>query len=67
MVMHYLCDRSVDLGASAMVGDRATDMEFADNLGVRGFRLGPGFYAWDEIAHALVDAPRTASVERVTK
>lgn len=67
MVMHYLRDRSIDLAASAMVGDRPTDMEFADNLGVRGLRFGPGFYAWDEIAHALADAPRTASVERVTR
>ena len=67
MVMHYLRDRSIDLDASAMVGDRETDMQFASNLGVRGFRLGSGYYAWSEIAHALADAPRTASIERVTK
>ena len=67
MVMHYLRDRSVDLDASAMVGDRETDMEFARNLGVRGFRIGAGSLAWGDIAHALADAPRTASIERVTK
>ena len=67
MVMHYLRDRSVDLDASAMVGDRETDMEFARNLGVRGFRVGAGPLAWGDIAHALADAPRTASIERVTK
>ena len=67
MVMHYLRDRSIDLDASAMVGDRETDMQFAANLGVRGFRLGEGFYRWNEIAHLLADAPRTASVERTTK
>ncbi len=67
MVMHYLRDRSIDLDASAMVGDRETDMQFAANLGVRGFRLGAGGYDWAQIAHALVDAPRTARVERVTK
>ena len=67
MVMHYLRDRSIDLDTSAMVGDRETDMQFATNLGVRGFRLGPGFYRWSEIAHALADAPRTASVERQTR
>jgi imidazoleglycerol-phosphate dehydratase/histidinol-phosphatase len=67
MVLHYLRDRSVDLGASAMVGDRETDMQFARNLGVRGLRLGPGFHDWSEIAHLLVDAPRTASIERTTK
>ena len=72
MVMHYLRDRSIDLAQSAMVGDRETDMQFADNLGVRGFRLRNagqpgGEYDWAGVAHALVDAPRTAFVERVTK
>jgi imidazoleglycerol-phosphate dehydratase / histidinol-phosphatase len=67
MALHYLRDRSIDLARSAMVGDRETDMQFASNLGVRGFRLGPGNYTWAEIAHVLVDAPRTADVERTTK
>ena len=67
LVMHYLRDRSIDLSASAMVGDRETDMLFATNLGVRGFRLGPKDYSWAAIAHALADAPRTAVVERATK
>jgi imidazoleglycerol-phosphate dehydratase/histidinol-phosphatase len=66
MVMHYLRDRSIDLEASAMVGDRETDMQFAANLGVRGFRLGKGFNRWCDVAHELADAPRTASVERAT-
>jgi imidazoleglycerol-phosphate dehydratase/histidinol-phosphatase len=67
MALHYLRDRSIDLRGSAMVGDRETDMQFADALGVRGFRLGAGHYDWAGIAHAIVVAPRTASVERNTK
>lgn len=67
MVMHYLRDRSIDLAGSAMVGDRDTDMQFAQNLGVRGFKLGPKNYSWPQIAHALVDAPRIGIVERSTK
>jgi len=66
MVRHYLRDRSIDLDASAMVGDRETDLQFAANLGVRGFRLGEDL-RWDDIAHALVDQPRTAVVERSTR
>jgi imidazoleglycerol-phosphate dehydratase / histidinol-phosphatase len=66
MVMHYLRDRRIDLAGSAVIGDRETDLEFARNLGVRGFRLGPGHYDWDEIAHLLADAPRSARVERGT-
>ncbi len=67
LVMHYLRDRSIDLDRSAMVGDRETDMQFAANLGVRGFRFGSGNYDWAAIAHALADAPRIAHVERQTK
>jgi imidazoleglycerol-phosphate dehydratase / histidinol-phosphatase len=67
MAMHYLRDRSIDLTTSAMVGDRETDMQFAANLGVKGFRLGVSHYSWAEIAHVLVDAPRIGSVERNTK
>ena len=65
LALHYLRDRDVDLARSAMVGDRATDMEFAANLGVTGFRLAADL-DWNDIAHALCDAPRHALVERNT-
>ncbi len=67
LVLHYLRDRSIDLEGSAMVGDRDTDLQFAGNLGIRGFRLGPGLDTWESIAHALADAPRTAVVARHTR
>lgn len=67
MALHYLKDRSVDLAASAMVGDRETDMQFARNLGVKGFKFGPKDLSWADIAHTLVDAPRAAQIERTTK
>jgi len=70
LVTHLLRDRGVDWARSAMVGDRETDIRFADNLGIRGFKLrSPQFgdgLSWTDIAHALVDAPRTASVHRKT-
>ncbi len=66
LALHYLRDRRIDLAQSAMVGDRKTDLEFAANLGVRGFHLGKHL-AWTDIAHALCDAPRVAEVERQTK
>lgn len=71
LMTSYLRDRSIDWSRSAMVGDRATDVQFADNLGIRAFQLRTsqfgGDWDWAAIAHALVDAPRTARVERVTK
>ncbi len=70
LVTHLLKDRGIDWTRSAMVGDRETDIQFADNLGIRGFKLrSPQFgdgVDWPAIAHALVDAPRTAKVVRKT-
>ena len=75
MVAHLLKDRGVDWDRSVMVGDRSTDREFADNLGVPAYLL-PGRVegtdddqrrtTWSQIAHELADAPRTARVERAT-
>lgn len=67
MVRHYLADDSWSRTASAMVGDRETDLQFAANLGVRGFRVGAQGIDWSELAHQWLDAPRTAIVTRDTK
>ena len=67
LALYYLRDRDIDLANSAMVGDRESDMQFAANLGVRGFRFAPGRCTWADIAHQLADAPRQAEVERVTR
>ena len=66
LVRHYLTDDGWSRAASAMVGDRATDLQFAANLGVRGFRLD-GDCNWEMVAHALCDAPRCARIERNTR
>ncbi len=67
MLLDYLRSGELDFAASAVIGDRQTDLDLAANLGVRGFRLGPGHWDWPGIAHALARAPRTAVVERATK
>jgi imidazoleglycerol-phosphate dehydratase/histidinol-phosphatase len=67
MLRHYLADDGWSRAASAMVGDRETDLQFAANLGVRGFRVGPRGLDWEALAHQLLDAPRTATVVRNTK
>jgi imidazoleglycerol-phosphate dehydratase / histidinol-phosphatase len=68
MVLHYL-RAGFDRAQSAMVGDRDTDMQFAENLGIRGLKIGstPNTLRWDGIAAALLDAPRTATLSRNTK
>ncbi len=67
MALHYLRDREIDLARSAMVGDRQTDIEFANNLGVRGFLLAPNEPGWFGIADALCGANRVAHVQRKTR
>ena len=71
LVLPLLRDRAIDWSRCAMVGDRETDDAFAANLGIRAFRLRTpqfgGEWDWEGIAHALADAPRTASVERCTR
>jgi imidazoleglycerol-phosphate dehydratase/histidinol-phosphatase len=66
LVRHYLGPHALDRDRSAVVGDRLTDLELAENLGVRGLRIGADG-DWPAIAHVLIDAPRTASFERRTR
>lgn len=67
MLRHYLADDGWSRAASAMVGDRQTDLQFAANMGVRGFLVGPNGQDWEAIAHELLDQPRVATVTRNTK
>ncbi|RNF86442.1 bifunctional histidinol-phosphatase/imidazoleglycerol-phosphate dehydratase HisB [Montanilutibacter psychrotolerans] len=71
LALHLLRERGIDWTRSAMVGDRETDNGFARNLGVRAFQLRTaqfgGEWDWPSIAHALVDAPRVATVQRDTR
>ncbi|NJC01907.1 imidazoleglycerol-phosphate dehydratase/histidinol-phosphatase [Xanthomonas sp. 3272] len=71
LMVPYLQDRTIDWARSAMVGDRITDIQFAQNLNIRGFQLRTdefgGEWDWPGIAHELADAPRRAVVQRNTK
>ncbi|MGH8039620.1 MAG: bifunctional histidinol-phosphatase/imidazoleglycerol-phosphate dehydratase HisB [Stenotrophomonas sp.] len=71
MMLPYLQDRSIDWARSGMVGDRPTDIQFAQNMNIRGFQLRTeqfgGEWDWNGIAHELADAPRRAIVQRNTK
>jgi imidazoleglycerol-phosphate dehydratase / histidinol-phosphatase len=66
----FIKTTAVDLSASVVIGDRETDLQLAENIGVRGMRLtqngSPGL-TWDEIAAELTQVQRTAVVERKTK
>ncbi len=68
LVNEFMRTRPVDRAASVMIGDRDTDLKFAENLGVRGFRVDAGQAgSWDEVVREIVDAPRIGRARRKTR
>ena len=68
LVDRWVAERKIDLAASAMVGDRDTDLEFGRNLGVQAFKLsltGTPAETWPAIVASIV--ARRALIERVTR
>jgi imidazoleglycerol-phosphate dehydratase/histidinol-phosphatase len=66
MVLEYLKSGTLNLEDSWVIGDRKTDLEMAQNMGIGGIRCGPKGDTWDQIAHRLIDQPRLGSVNRET-
>lgn len=67
MVLNYLKSGELDLEDSWVIGDRETDLQLAENMGIGGLRLGPDGDDWAAIAHQLVTRPRLGHVERNTR
>ena len=68
LVNRFMRERPVDRTASVMIGDRETDLEFAENLGVRGYRVNATLpESWSGIAREIVDAPRVGRARRKTR
>ena len=69
LLTKYLAATDIDLAASAVIGDRATDMELADRIGVRGLLVNVDeehAMTWPEIVDLLCYSDRVATVERNT-
>ena len=69
MVREFLRANEIDKANSFMIGDRATDMEFAANLGIRGLKItlrGEPEESWPRIAARIVGSSRRAHVHRRT-
>ena len=83
MLTHYLNSEDYDLAGSFVIGDRATDVELARNLGCKAILLQEckdslkeknledicvlATTDWDRIAEFLFAGERTAEVKRTTK
>ena len=66
MVLDYLKSGELDLEDSWVIGDRETDLQLAENMGIGGIRCGPDGDSWEEIARRLCTRPRRALVQRDT-
>jgi len=70
MVREFLAANQVDKQRSFMIGDRDTDLEFASNLGVQGFKIrlhGDPLESWPSIATRIIGQARRSRVHRKTK
>ena len=69
LLTRYLAATDIDLAASAVIGDRETDMQLAEQIGVNGLLInaadGPSMN-WPDVVERLCYADRVAVVERNT-
>ena len=69
LLTRFLAANDIDLAASAVIGDRQTDMELAARIGVQGILVNCADKAaltWPQIVTRLCHSDRAASVERTT-
>lgn len=66
MLLDYLKSGELNLQDSWVIGDRQTDMQLAENMGIGGMLCGPDGQHWNDIAHELCTRPRRGSVQRNT-
>ncbi len=66
MLLDYLRSGELDFADSWVIGDRETDLQMAENLGVGGILLDTNT-GWKEIARRLCRRPRVGTVQRQTR
>ena len=69
LLTRFLAANNLDLDACAVIGDRATDMQLAERIGVPGLLVNcddDAALTWPQIVDRLCHSDRTARVERNT-
>lgn len=69
LLTRYLAATDINLSQSAVIGDRATDMELANRIGVRGLLVNADdadAMSWQQIVELLCHSDRVARFERMT-
>ena len=67
LVKTYLTEGRVDFTNSAVIGDRITDLQLADAMGINGIQYHRKNLGWTAIADKLLNKNRIAEVTRTTK
>ena len=67
LVTRYLEDGVLDVANSYVIGDRATDIALAGNMGIQGLRYHSQDLNWAHISQQLTQRDRYAHVTRRTK
>ncbi|MFG1172107.1 bifunctional histidinol-phosphatase/imidazoleglycerol-phosphate dehydratase HisB [Erwiniaceae bacterium CAU 1747] len=67
MVTEWLAEGALDTASSYVIGDRATDVQLAQNMGITGLLYGKDGLNWSQIEQQLTRRDRYALVNRHTK
>ena len=70
LVDEYVRTHPIDPARSAVIGDRATDLELAKRLGLAGLKVTAGDtdeFSWSAVRRCLTERHRRARVERRTR
>ena len=69
LLTKFLSTHNLDTASCAVIGDRDSDLQLAEALGIKGLRLGTGdqSLSWEEIATALTTGARTGEAQRATR
>lgn len=65
LVLKYLKNNQLDFERSYVIGDRTTDLKFAENIGIKSIHYSN--QDWFSIAKLILEQPRTATLKRQTK
>ncbi len=67
LVERYLAEQAMDSANSYVIGDRATDIQLADNMGITGLRYHRETLNWTMIGEQLTKRDRYAHVSATPK
>ncbi len=67
LVEAWLAEGALDKASSYVIGDRQTDLQLAENMGIQGLRYGAEGESWASIQARLTQRDRYALVNRNTK